>query len=312
MYEYTWYQWILIFYIYCFFGWIFESAYVSLKERHFVNRGFLRLPMLPLYGTGAVMMLWVSLPLRHNLVLVYLSGLVAATILEYVTGWAMERLFRIRYWDYTPKPFNVNGYICLSSSLAWGVLTVLLTEVLQPAIDRLVLAFSPVVSLTLLSVVSVLFVADTIGSVKAALDLAKVLDAMTRMRAELDDIQVQMSLLKSETSQKLSEMKGETAQRLDRIKEQAAARATERVTELVDNTSEHMENLVENAAGRVAKTAERLEVLSNRLSSLTERRRQLLSHLNFYHRSLLNGNPTAYSAKFGEALRELKERAKHR
>ena len=52
MYEYTWYQWLSFFYIYCFFGWIFESTYVSLKQHRFVNRGFLRLPMLPLYGTG--------------------------------------------------------------------------------------------------------------------------------------------------------------------------------------------------------------------------------------------------------------------
>ena len=56
MYTYTWYQWLTFFYLYCFFGWIFESTYVSLKQKRFVNRGFLRLPMLPLYGSGAVLM----------------------------------------------------------------------------------------------------------------------------------------------------------------------------------------------------------------------------------------------------------------
>ena len=61
MYTYTWYQWLAFFYVYCFLGWIFESTYVSLKQKRLVNRGFLRLPMLPLYGSGAVMMLWVSL-----------------------------------------------------------------------------------------------------------------------------------------------------------------------------------------------------------------------------------------------------------
>ena len=89
MYEYTWYQWLSFFYIYCFFGWIFESTYVSLKQHRFVNRGFLRLPMLPLYGTGAVMMLWVSLPFKSSLVMVYISGVIGATILEYVTALAM-------------------------------------------------------------------------------------------------------------------------------------------------------------------------------------------------------------------------------
>ena len=74
MYTYTWYQWLAFFYVYCFLGWIFESTYVSLKQKRLVNRGFLRLPMLPLYGSGAVMMLWVSLPVRDSLPLVYISG----------------------------------------------------------------------------------------------------------------------------------------------------------------------------------------------------------------------------------------------
>ena len=131
MYEYTWYQWLTFFFIYCFFGWIFESTYVSAKTGHFVNRGFLRLPLLPLYGTGAVMMLWVSLPVKDNLFLVYLAGVIAATILEYVTGWGMEKLFKMKYWDYSNQRFNVKGYICLSSSIAWGFLTIFLTEVVH-------------------------------------------------------------------------------------------------------------------------------------------------------------------------------------
>ena len=109
MYTYAWYHWLTFFYIYCFFGWSFESAYVSLRKGRFVNRGFLRLPMLPLYGTGAVMMLWVSLPVKDHLALVYLSGVIAATILEYVTGWSMERLFKVKYWDYSNQHFNLNG-----------------------------------------------------------------------------------------------------------------------------------------------------------------------------------------------------------
>ena len=127
MYTYNWYQWLAFFYIYCFFGWIFESTYVSLKQKHFVNRGFLRLPMLPLYGSGAVMMLWVSLPVKNNLFLVYISGVIAATALEYVTGYVMEQLFKVRYWDYSSQKFQVHGYICLSSSIAWGFLTILMT-----------------------------------------------------------------------------------------------------------------------------------------------------------------------------------------
>ena len=163
MYTYPWYHWITFFYLYCFFGWIFESTYVSLKERHFVNRGFLRLPMLPLYGTGAVMMLWVSLPVKDNLFLVYLFGVIAATILEYVTGYVMERLFKMKYWDYSNQRFNLHGYICLSSSIAWGFLTIFMTELIHRPIADFVLGLSPVAEFVFLVIVSILFAADCNG-----------------------------------------------------------------------------------------------------------------------------------------------------
>lgn len=281
MYEYSWYQWLTFFFIYCFFGWIFESTYVSLKKRQFVNRGFLRLPLLPLYGTGAVMMLWVSLPVKDNLFLVYVSGVVAATVLEYVTGWGMERLFKMKYWDYSNQRFNVKGYICLSSSIAWGFLTILLTEVIHRPIERYVLGLPLMVDLVCVIVVSLLFAADTAKSVKAALDLAKVLDAMTNMRAELDDIQVQMALLKAETVQRMEEAREEASQKLGQVRSEAASRtsalkegAAERLNVIVENTVERMGDLMEDTAERVGVlvegTADKVARTAERLAELTE------------------------------------------
>ena len=368
MYEYTWYQWLTFFFIYCFFGWIFESTYVSAKTGHFVNRGFLRLPLLPLYGTGAVMMLWVSLPVKDNLFLVYLAGVIAATILEYVTGWGMEKLFKMKYWDYSNQRFNVKGYICLSSSIAWGFLTIFLTEVVHRPIEHYVLGLSVMVNIIFVLITSLLFAADTAESVKTALDLAKVLDAMTDMRAELDDIQVQIALLKAETSERVAEAREEAAARLSRMKSGAAVHAAalkddtaERLNELVENTMEKMSGfvegtaekmggLVENTAEKVARTAERLSeltedaaarvsgtlaqraegsrpaiqrdelnksavqdrkdklaALSQRLVSITEKRHMLSTHMDFYRRGILKGNPTASSSRFAEALKELRE-----
>ena len=281
MYEYSWYQWLTFLFIYCFFGWIFESTYVSLKKRQFVNRGFLRLPLLPLYGTGAVMMLWVSLPVKDNLFRVYVSGVVAATVLEYVTGWGMERLFKMKYWDYSNQRFNVKGYICLSSSIAWGFLTILLTEVIHRPIERYVLGLPLMVDLVCVIVVSLLFAADTAESVKAALDLAKVLDAMTNMRAELDDIQVQMALLKAETVQRMEEAREEASQKLGQVRSEAASRtsalkegAAERLNVIVENTVERMGDLMEDTAERVGVlvegTADKVARTAERLAELTE------------------------------------------
>lgn len=323
MYEYGWYQWLAFFYIYCFFGWIFESTYVSVKKGHFVNRGFLRLPMLPIYGTGAVMMLWVSLPVRDSLLLVYTSGAIAATILEYVTGWGMERLFKVKYWDYSNQRFQLNGYICLSSTIAWGFLTVLLTEVLHPPIARYVLGIPLGVLLVCVGGITVLFVLDAVQSVKEALDLAKVLDAMTNMRAELDDLQVQMALLKAEMQQRAAESRDESLLRLELLKSQAEARtaalrkeASARTAALKDEAAARTTAAAEAAASRLDawknSAEERAAALSRRLEEVDEKRQNLAGRMNFYRKGLLRGNPSASSARFAEALKELREMAEKR
>ena len=73
------------------------------------------------------MLLWLTLPFQDHLVLVYLTGVASATILEYITGWAMEQLFKVKYWEYSNQRFQLNGYICLSPSIAWGFLTLFFT-----------------------------------------------------------------------------------------------------------------------------------------------------------------------------------------
>lgn len=299
MYTYAWYHWITFFYLYCFLGWVFESTYVSLKEHHFVNRGFLRLPMLPLYGSGAILMLWVSLPYQDNLILVYLSGVVAATALEYVTGAVMERLFQVRYWDYSDQKFNVNGYICLTSSIAWGFLTIFMTEVIHKPIANFVTSLHPMVEFTVITVVSILFVYDAVRSTKEALDLARVLESMTKLKAEAEEMQVQLALLKAETTVKVAELKKDAAARLYEIKEEAADRAMKAADTATQRANEMTQSLTERQ--------QRTELLAERLRSLSETRHKLSHHMSHYRRRLLNGNPNAHSRKFAEALNELKK-----
>ena len=132
-------QWLLFFFIYCFWGWVWESCYVSVRKREWINRGFLYGPILPIYGFGAIIILWLTLPVQYSLILIFLFGMIGATLLEYATGFVMERLFHVRYWDYSNCRFNVNGYICLFATLGWGVFSILLVKVLHPPIERIVL-----------------------------------------------------------------------------------------------------------------------------------------------------------------------------
>ena len=70
--------------------------------------------------------------------MVYISGVIGATILEYVTGWGMERLFKMKYWDYSNQHFQYKGHICLSSSIAWGFLSIAMVYGIQPQVERFV------------------------------------------------------------------------------------------------------------------------------------------------------------------------------
>lgn len=291
MYTYEWQQWIIFFIVYCFFGWIFESVYVSLKKRHFVNRGFLRIPMLPLYGTGAVMMLWVSLPVKESLVLVYIAGVLAATVLEYVTGFAMERLFKMKYWDYSGQHCQLHGYICLSSSLAWGGLTILLTEVIHNPIERLVLGMSPLIEYGIILVVGTIFIMDTVQSTKAAFDLGRVLESMTKMRAELEDLQVQLALLKESTIQKVANMRESAQETFDAI-------------DL--NSNQHLE-FSELKIAAAEHTTRMMEELQRKITSLSENRLSLFQRLTAHKIRILRDNPSATSRRFSEAFHEIKD-----
>ena len=269
MYHYTAIQWLFFFYFYCFFGWCFESTYVSLKSRKLVNRGFCRGPFLPLYGSGAIMMLVVSMPFQDNLVLVYIAGCIGATVLEYVTGVTMEALFKVRYWDYSKNKFNFQGHICLGSSLAWGGLTILMTEFIHKPIEHLVLSIPDSILTPVTLVLTALIGADFALSFKAALDLRDVLEKMEKAKEDMLRIQ----------------------KRLDVI---------------IAVTSEDLENRREGFSESLAQKKEVLELKQKYTRSVADRE-NVSSLRDFFQRDMIRSNPTMSSEKFKEALEELKE-----
>jgi uncharacterized membrane protein len=277
MYTYAWYHWITFFYIYCFFGWCFESTYVSLREHRPVNRGFLRLPLIPLYGTGAVMLLWASLPVKEHLVLVYLVGVIVATALEYVTGYTMERLFKMKYWDYSDQRFNLHGYICLSSSITWGFMTLLVTEVIHRPIERMVLRLPFMTEVVILVLISVLFVYDAIQSTKAAFNMARALERMAKLREELDDLQVQMALLKAETVQNLAERKDEMAMGLMARREAVAEGIQSRYDAVAEGIQTRYDAVAEGIQNRYDAVADKLQAGREAVAEGIQSRKEAVS-----------------------------------
>lgn len=173
--PYTQSQLLLLFFASCFIGWLWESLYVSLRQKKWVNRGFLRGPWLPIYGLGSLTILLVTWPVRESFPLTYLLGMAAATLVEGLTGLVMEWLFHVRLWDYSQKPLNWRGYVCLRISLAWGCFSLLLVQVIHPLLEGLVLALPPWLAESLSLILTVLFAVDATRSVQDALDLKNIL-----------------------------------------------------------------------------------------------------------------------------------------
>lgn len=191
---YTQSQWLLFFFLYCFLGWLWESCFVSVRKGEWVNRGFLKGPILPIYGFGAIAVLWLTLPVQSNLMLVYLLGMAGATALEYITGAVMEKILHVRYWDYSGHRFNLNGYICLECSLGWGAFSILLIKLIHPPMEHLILQIPPAAADLCSLALVIVFVADTTRAVQSAMDLKSLLNRID----ELQDLKAQMHRIEEE------------------------------------------------------------------------------------------------------------------
>ena len=303
MHVYTSGQWVLLFFFYCFCGWVWECCYVSARQRHWVNRGFLHGPLLPIYGTGAVIILLVTIPVEDDLRLVYLFGMVAATVLEYVTGAVMERLFRVRYWDYSNQKWNLNGYICLSSSIAWGFFSILMVRFIHPPIARLLLRVPAWCVDPLALALTASFTVDVVRSVQATLDLREILTKLAEVEKRLLQQRIDMEL--KEQRQARAERKAQVEAMVQR-RTAAKLDVLETVAEALITCRKHLDSLPNM-------TPEKLEIrrveLDEIIRHVQERQAVIRSRpANAYHRSLriLRANPSATAKEFQEVWETLR------
>ena len=316
MYQYTITQWLFFFYFYCFLGWVFESTYVSLKKREFVNRGFMRGPFLPIYGSGAIMMLVVSMPFQDNLLLTYLAGCVGATLLELVTGAVMEALFKVRYWDYSYQKFHYKGYICLSSTIAWGFLTILMTELLHKGVENVVMAIPYQVLSLITMIVTVYITVDFTLSFKAAMELRNILIGLEKAKEEMERIRKRLDVIIAVAGDELETRRLERHEKFDDWLEEIESRKQEH-HQKIDNLMEELEEKFDKVKMRFrTESAEFAEDIREELFELRskyvlekERRMQFKKVKDWYQRGMLRGNPGMHSSKFEEALEELKRAA---
>ncbi len=301
MFGYNGVQWLFLFYFYCFAGWCFESVYVSLKSKKWVNRGFMRGPFLTLYGSGAIMMLVVSRPFADDILLTYIAGVVGATALEYVTGVAMETLFQVRYWDYSQRFLNFQGHICLRSSVTWGFFTVLMTRVIHRPIEKMMYMIPGQVLYYTTVILTVYIVADFTLSFKAALDLRDILVKIMKAREELERIQKRLDVFIAFNNDEKEQRRMDRGERRELWVNELSASLEQRFATI-------KEALLSRPSAYGESAKEEIAELRGKFSLYRERDKGI-GRLDFFKRDMILNNPTMRSQAYESAFEELKDMA---
>lgn len=170
---YSFYQLLWLYMIYSFIGWCGEVVVAAVKRHRFVNRGAVSGPFCPIYGLGAAVVAVFFPELKGNPLFLFLGGMVVNTFVEYVTGCIMEMSLHKKWWDYSDQKFNLGGYVCLKTSVLWGICTVLMIYVLNPVFTGLVGLIPKLWGEIILWVLFGLLIVDFIGTVIAVWGLKK-------------------------------------------------------------------------------------------------------------------------------------------
>lgn len=134
----------LLFYflVYSLFGWLLENGYSYLTEGVFAEDGFLKGPYKPMYGVAPLLLLLLST--GRSLFVVLFLCLVIPTVVEYVSGYLLNRVFHKQWWNYSENRMQLNGHICLKFSLYWTVLSFIFLRYAHPLVERIYSGLKPV------------------------------------------------------------------------------------------------------------------------------------------------------------------------
>ena len=185
LYAYTY------FIVYAFLGWVCEDIYCGIGKRKFINRGFLYGPYCPIYGFGALLVIYPLLMVSKHPIVVFIFGMVLTSILEYITSFVMEKLFATRWWDYSTYPFNINGRICLQNSLLFGLMALVVVYGLHPIVSRFVARIPLGFLVIFLIMFTIFFVIDIVNTVIVLLRRKKV---FLKLKEDIDELRAQFEL----------------------------------------------------------------------------------------------------------------------
>lgn len=287
---YSIYELLSLFFIYGFLGWCVEVAYCGVENGNFVNRGFLNGPICPIYGFGAVIVILCLTPIKDNVLILFIGSAVLTSLLELATGFALDKIFHARWWDYSDKPFNLGGYICLKFSIYWGLVCIALMKGIHPAIFNLVKAVPHFLGIIILVFLTAVFIADITVTVITVNKLSKRIKLM-------DDIAEKIRAVSDEIGEHVFEGTSAVVKKGEEIYN------SEEVQEIREKYAEEVEEFKQKQVEIKAKYEKEREELKEKYAEMVKE-----SHL--FQRRIIKAFPNIRSHRHSEQLEKLKAKFK--
>ena len=268
---------ILYFFVYGFLGWCTEVIFAAFKQHRFVNRGFLNGPICPIYGVGVTLVIACLEAFQSNLLLLYISSVILVTVLEGVTGWAMDKLFHNKWWDYSKLPFNIGGYVCLLFSLIWGVACVFIVYFVHPLIHQVLSLIPHTAGIALIAILVIALLSDMIVTTSAIVKFNQYLERLKHITDELHAISNQIGSELYQNVMHVLDMQESSRQKLDDVKLEVSEEIRMQIVEL-KTRAQNLGEKVPKPARRLLKAFPKLES-RNYKAQLELFRQKLEQHL---------------------------------
>ena len=301
----------LLLLIYSTLGWCGEMIYCSIGQRKLCEkRGFLNGFLCPIYGFGALLVLRALHGGCENPLLTFFWGAILTSAVEYFTSWLMEKLFHMRWWDYSRYKIQLNGRICLLNSTMFGLACVVLCHVAHPRVMVVVRwLVEKKIAVPLAAVLAVVFIADVVLSVRSAIQIG---NRLQKLQALQDELQEKLEELRESQRQAAAEYKARLAADRDALRQDLEERrfqAQERLEERKAQAEQRRQELLDNLADLGETYRRRLDQAREEAQ---ERMRALYEGQDFFERRLMRSYPTMRSLRHGEALQKLRQALEER
>lgn len=295
----------LLFIIYSTAGWILEVTCKYIDYKRFINRGFLIGPYCPIYGYGAIIITFLLYRYENDPIVLFLMTVLVCGTLEYATSWAMEKLFKARWWDYSKRKLNLDGRVCLGTLVPFGIFGMILTYITNPFLINCLNKANPMI-LNIISVILFsIFIVDNIISTVIIIGFRK-----TTIKIGKEENQDNTEQITKKVREILSQKSWGYKRLINAFPKLEAIKfkIKEITNEVRENVNEIKDNISERTGDLKTAINEKKEDVKNSISNKTQSMRNTFTNTKNSFVSGVHSNTKKIKIKFSLSKRKFKKR----